>query len=79
MIAPPPVYVFLTKSKTAQVADLSSIKVVVNRAAPIAPSVVEALCKRLNMDYVINGVCFTNIKYKIEIPWARWTVVWLGL
>uniref|UniRef100_A0A915L5Q6 Uncharacterized protein n=1 Tax=Romanomermis culicivorax TaxID=13658 RepID=A0A915L5Q6_ROMCU len=55
LIAPPPIHVFLTKSALAEKADLSSIRTVVNRAAPIAPSVVEALCKRLNMEYVVNG------------------------
>uniref|UniRef100_A0A915J912 Uncharacterized protein n=1 Tax=Romanomermis culicivorax TaxID=13658 RepID=A0A915J912_ROMCU len=61
LIAPPPIHVFLTKSALAEKADLSSIRTVVNRAAPIAPSVVEALCKRLNMEYVVNGYGMTEL------------------
>lgn len=62
LIAPPPVHVFLTKSPLAQAANLSSIRTVVNRAAPIGKSVVDAMCQRLNIDYVINGIVNTKKK-----------------
>jgi len=61
LIAPPPVHVFLTKSPLAQAADLSSIRTVVNRAAPIGKSVVDAMCQRLNIDYVVNGYGMTEL------------------
>jgi acyl-CoA synthetase (AMP-forming)/AMP-acid ligase II len=55
------VHVFLTKSPLAQAANLSSIRTVVNRAAPIGKSVVDAMCQRLNIDYVINGYGMTEL------------------
>ncbi len=62
---PPPVALQISKDPTVANYDISSLQEVLIGAAPVAPSVIDDLMKKVGIKYVRQGLYFENILYLV--------------